>query len=65
MNGVFVKINQIKVCITDDEGKNGKPLYVACSVQNLRIDEFDSLKFDAIKPKLFENERPGMRNELL
>lgn len=32
-------------------------MYVACSVKGVRIDEFDSLKFDAIKPKLFENER--------
>lgn len=34
-------------------------MYVAATVKNVRIDEFQSLKFDAIKPKLFENERPG------
>ncbi len=65
VNGVFLKINQIKICITDDEGKPGKPMYVACNVKNLRIDEFHSLKFDSIKPKLFENERPGMLNQYL
>lgn len=37
-------------------------MYIACSVKNLRIDEFDSLKFDAIRPKLFENERFSMWN---
>ncbi len=65
MNGVFVKVNQIKVCISDDDGKPGKPMYVACNVKNLRIDEFHSLKYDSIKPKLFENERPGMFNQFL
>jgi hypothetical protein len=57
---VFIKLNQIKVCMTDDEGKDGKPMYVACSVKNLRVDQFQSLKFDSIKPKLFENESPGI-----
>ncbi len=46
--------------MTDDEEKTGKPMYVACNVKNLRIDEFHSLKFDSIKPKLFENESPGI-----
>jgi len=46
--------------MAEDTEKNGKPMYVACNVKNLRIDEFHSLKFDSIKPKLFENERPGM-----
>ncbi len=55
-----MKVNQIKVCMAEDTEKNGKPMYVACNVKNLRIDEFHSLKFDSIKPKLFENERPGM-----
>ena len=56
----FIKINQIKVCITENEEKSEKPLYIACNVKNLRIDQFHSLKFDAIKPKLFENERLGI-----
>ena len=34
-------------------------MYIACNVKYLRLDEFSSLKMDAIKPKLFENERPG------
>jgi hypothetical protein len=46
--------------MTEDERKNGNSMYVACNVKNLRIDEFHSLKFDSIKPKLFENERPGI-----
>ena len=57
---MFVKVKDIKVCVSQDEEKSGKPMYVACSVKNLRIDEFDSLKFDAIKPKLFDNERFSM-----
>jgi len=48
--------------MTEDERKNGNSMYVACNVKNLRIDEFHSLKFDSIKPKLFENERPGIFN---
>jgi len=38
-------------------------MYIACSVKNLRIDEFQSLKFDSLKPRLFDNERPGKINE--
>jgi hypothetical protein len=48
--------------MTEDEEKTGKPMYVACNVKNLRVDEFYSLKIDSIKPKLFENERPGLLN---
>jgi hypothetical protein len=46
--------------MTNDEEKTDKPMYVACNIKNVRIDEFHSLKFDSIKPKLFENERPGI-----
>ncbi|CAF4550593.1 unnamed protein product [Rotaria sp. Silwood1] len=56
INGAFVKLNEIKIYIDTDEEKNDKPIYIACSVKNLRIDEFHSLKYDSIKPKLFENE---------
>ncbi|CAF3619670.1 unnamed protein product [Rotaria sordida] len=62
INGAFVKLNQIKIYITADEEKNGKSIYMACNVQNLCIDEFHSLKFDSIKPKLFENESPDKLN---
>jgi hypothetical protein len=62
INGVFVKLNQINVCITQNEEKIRQPFYIACNVKYLRLDEFSSLKFDTIKPKLFENERPGMMN---
>ena len=31
----------------------------------LRIDEFDALKFDSIKPKLFNNERAGLKMNFL
>jgi len=56
-----VKLNQINICITDDDDeKSRKPIYIALNVKYLRIDEFSSLKFDTIKPKLFENELPGM-----
>ena len=58
-NGVFVKLNQLHVCITEDEEKSDKPMFIACGVKYLRIDEFISLKFDAIKPKLFAHEKPG------
>ncbi|CAF4200456.1 unnamed protein product, partial [Rotaria magnacalcarata] len=34
----------------------------ACNVKHLRIDEFHSLKFDSLKPKLFENESPDKCN---
>lgn len=54
-----MKLNQIYVCITEDESKEHHPLYVACNVKHLRIDEFTSLRYDTIKPKLFANERPG------
>ena len=37
-------------------------MYIACNVKYLRIDEFSSMKVDTIKPKLFENERPGTLN---
>ncbi len=60
VNGVFVKLNQINVCITEDDGKTDKPFYIACNVKYLRIDEFSSMKFNKIQPKLFENESPGM-----
>ncbi|UJR30291.1 hypothetical protein I4U23_017829 [Adineta vaga] len=63
VNGVFIKVNQINVCITEDEEQSGKPIYIACSVKNVRIDEFRSLKFDSIKPKLFDNERPDEFND--
>ena len=59
---MFLKLNQINVCITEDEEKDNQPMYIACNVKYLRIDEFSSMRFDAIKPKLFENERPGMEN---
>jgi hypothetical protein len=62
VNGVFVKLNQINVCITEDDDKDGSPMYVACNIKYLRIDEFSSLKFNTIKPKLFEKENPGMMN---
>ncbi|CAF0946667.1 unnamed protein product [Adineta steineri] len=62
INGVFIKLNQIKVCITEDEEKPGKPMFIACNVKNLRFDEFHSFKFDSIKPKLFENESPDEFN---
>ncbi|CAF3325657.1 unnamed protein product [Rotaria socialis] len=62
INGTFLKLNQIKICISEDEGKLGKPLYIACNVKHLRIDEFHSLKFDSLKPKLFENESPDKCN---
>ncbi len=55
-------MNQINVCITEDEEKNGKPMYIACNTKYLRIDEFHALNFDALKPKLFENERSGLIN---
>ena len=29
--------------MTDDEEKSGKPMYIACNVKNLRIDEFHSI----------------------
>lgn len=57
---MFVKLNQINICLTEDEEKTNKPLYIACEVKHLRIDEFRSLKFGTIKPKLFENESPGI-----
>ena len=63
-NGVFVKLNQINVCITEEDTKANSPLYVACNVKHLRIDEFSALKFDAIKPKLFQSERPGKSSDL-
>ncbi|CAF4699612.1 unnamed protein product [Rotaria sp. Silwood1] len=62
VNGVFVKLNQINVCITEDNGKNGNQMYIACNVKYLRIDEFSSLQFDTIKPTLFENENPDEDN---
>ena len=60
-NGVFVKLNQINVCFTENEEKEGQPFYVACNVKYLRLDEFSLMKFDTIKTKLFENESPGRR----
>jgi len=48
------------LCITEDDEQPNKPIYIACNAKYLRIDEFFSLKFDTIKPKLFENERPGI-----
>ena len=47
--------------MTEDGTKADKPMYIACDAKYLRIDEFSSLKFDAIKPKLFENENPGTK----
>jgi hypothetical protein len=60
VNGAFVKLNQINVCITEDDEKDKSPFYIACNVKYVRIDEFSALKFDTIKPKLFEKESPGM-----
>jgi hypothetical protein len=65
INGVFIKLNQMNVCITENEEKSGQPFFIACNVKYLRLDEFSSLKFDTIKPKLFENERPGMMNSII
>ncbi|CAF1314302.1 unnamed protein product [Adineta ricciae] len=62
VSGVFLKINQINICMTEDGTKADKPMYIACDAKYLRIDEFSSLKFDAIKPKLFENENPDEYN---
>ncbi|CAF4371835.1 unnamed protein product, partial [Rotaria sp. Silwood2] len=61
-NGVFIKLNQINVCITEDNGKTDKQMYIACNVKYLRIDEFSSVKLDTIKPKIFENENPDEYN---
>ncbi|CAF2516182.1 unnamed protein product [Rotaria sp. Silwood2] len=61
-NGVFIKLNQINVCITEDNGKIDKQMYIACNVKYLRIDEFSSVKLDTIKPKIFENENPDEYN---
>jgi len=60
IDGVFVKLNRINVCITEDDDKLDRPLFIACNVKYLRLDEFSSLKLNSIKPKLFENERPGI-----
>ena len=51
--------------MTEDDETVEKSIYIACNVKNLRIDEFRSLKFDAIKPKLFDNELPGKINVCL
>ncbi|CAF4542304.1 unnamed protein product, partial [Rotaria sp. Silwood2] len=62
INGTFIKLNEIKIYVGADEEKHDKPIYIACNVKNLRIDEFHSLKYDSIKPKLFENECPDEFN---
>ncbi|CAF0787726.1 unnamed protein product [Adineta steineri] len=62
VNGVFIKLNQLNVCITEDDTKTDKPMYIACNAKYLRIDEFFALKFDTIKPKLFDNENPDEFN---
>ncbi|CAM4823866.1 unnamed protein product [Rotaria magnacalcarata] len=63
VDGVFIKLNQINICITEDHGKNDdKQMFIACNVKYLRVDEFSSLKLDSIKPKLFENESPDELN---
>ena len=59
INGVFLKVNRIQICVTENDSEVGKPMYIAMNVKYLRIDEFNALKFDSIKPKLFEHELPG------
>ncbi|CAF4355082.1 unnamed protein product [Adineta steineri] len=38
VNGVFIKLNQLNVCITEDDTKTDKPMYIACNARYLRID---------------------------
>lgn len=35
-------------------------MLILCNCKYLRIDEFFSLEYDELKPKLFKNENPGL-----
>lgn len=60
INGVFIKLTGVQLCLTNAENENDRSLtYVAGQVKYLRIDEFREMKIDSLKPKLFDNERPG------
>jgi hypothetical protein len=47
------------VCVTEDDEQETTPMYVACNLKYIRIDEFNALKFDTIKPKLFVHQPMG------
>lgn len=64
VNGVFIKLTGLQLCLTNAENKDDRSLtYVAGQVKYLRIDEFHEMKIESLKPKLFDNERPDKVND--
>ncbi|CAF1022643.1 unnamed protein product [Didymodactylos carnosus] len=56
VNGTFVKLDRIDLCITEEI--SSKQFYVGCNINDIHVDEFIGLKFENIKPKLFDNNIP-------
>ncbi|CAF4485938.1 unnamed protein product, partial [Didymodactylos carnosus] len=52
VNGTFLKLNRVDICITEDVLL--KQFYIAGNINDIQINEFQRLKFENIKPKLFD-----------